>query len=286
MCSTALLIIDPQNDFHEGGSLAIDGALEDERRIAELINENGTKISNIFVTLDSHYPGHIAQPVYWKDSEGKPPSPFTTITLQDFKERRWVPSNPENERYMENYLQKLENGGKFRHIIWPVHCLVSTPGAEVVPVLKEALENWEKETLKQIRYVHKGLNNQTEMYSCFKAEVELPEDPRTGVNREVIFQLAAHDNILVCGQARSHCVNWSTRHLAENLPNQKLKSSIVILKDGMSSVKGFEAMGESFFVDMEAQGLKLMQVQEAKDWLAKMSAARNINARSKSCVIC
>ncbi len=54
MSKFALLIIDPQVDFHLGGSLPVNGADDDALRIAKFINENGDSISNIYVTLDSH----------------------------------------------------------------------------------------------------------------------------------------------------------------------------------------------------------------------------------------
>lgn len=61
----ALLIIDPQIDFHpEGGegalyhargSLAVEGANEDSSRIASFIQDHIHCIDDIFVTLDSHH---------------------------------------------------------------------------------------------------------------------------------------------------------------------------------------------------------------------------------------
>ena len=50
-----LLIIDPQIDFHPGGSLAVAGANEDSERIATFIASNQQIISEIYVTLDSHH---------------------------------------------------------------------------------------------------------------------------------------------------------------------------------------------------------------------------------------
>ena len=52
---TILLIIDPQNDFHPGGSLGVTGANEDSQRIADMISKNQTSIDEIYVTLDSHH---------------------------------------------------------------------------------------------------------------------------------------------------------------------------------------------------------------------------------------
>lgn len=52
---TALLIVDPQRDFHEGGSLAVPGATEDAGRIAQLITSHAESIDELIVTLDSHH---------------------------------------------------------------------------------------------------------------------------------------------------------------------------------------------------------------------------------------
>ena len=52
---TALLIVDPQRDFHEGGSLAVPGAIEDAGRIAQLITSHAESIDELIVTLDSHH---------------------------------------------------------------------------------------------------------------------------------------------------------------------------------------------------------------------------------------
>lgn len=52
---TALLIVDPQVDFHEGGSLGIPGATADSERIAKFITDNSDSIDELVVTLDSHH---------------------------------------------------------------------------------------------------------------------------------------------------------------------------------------------------------------------------------------
>lgn len=52
---TALLIVDPQMDFHEGGSLAVPGAAADAERIARMIADNSRMIDEIVVTMDSHH---------------------------------------------------------------------------------------------------------------------------------------------------------------------------------------------------------------------------------------
>ena len=66
-----LLIICPQKDFHEGGSLAVPGADADSKRIAEMImdEQNIHRIDEIYVALDSHYRTHIAHAICWKHVE-------------------------------------------------------------------------------------------------------------------------------------------------------------------------------------------------------------------------
>jgi nicotinamidase-related amidase len=74
---TVLLIIDPQVDFHPGGSLAVNGADEDSKRAAEMINNNINEIDEIFVTLDSH---HVSQSLSTEDS----PIPFASFKAKCF----------------------------------------------------------------------------------------------------------------------------------------------------------------------------------------------------------
>jgi hypothetical protein len=79
-----VLIIDPQIDFHFGGSMAINGANEDSERIAEFIKDNIPKIDEVFVTLDSHHRMHIAHGIFWKNESNESPTADTIITLGDF----------------------------------------------------------------------------------------------------------------------------------------------------------------------------------------------------------
>ena len=60
-----LLIIDPQNDFHPGGTLGVPGANEDSARVAAFIKDNVDHIDEIYVSLDSHHRIHYsdAQPL-------------------------------------------------------------------------------------------------------------------------------------------------------------------------------------------------------------------------------
>ncbi len=72
-----LLIIDPQVDFCDPmGALSVPGAATNRTRLAP-------KLDAIHVTLDSHHFGDIAHPIFWKDSAGNHPAPFTHVSPHD-----------------------------------------------------------------------------------------------------------------------------------------------------------------------------------------------------------
>jgi nicotinamidase-related amidase len=79
-----LVVIDPQNDFCDpSGSLFVAGANQDMSRLAKMVKRLGKKVDDIHVTLDSHRIVDISHPLWWKDSAGKHPAPFTMITAAD-----------------------------------------------------------------------------------------------------------------------------------------------------------------------------------------------------------
>jgi len=106
---TVLILIDVQNDFHPGGSLAVANADKDAERIASLIRrsirqttpgvgeDRASSIDRIMCTMDSHNTLHIANPGFWFSGEdyaqGKitHPNPFTVISSEDVKAKKWIP---------------------------------------------------------------------------------------------------------------------------------------------------------------------------------------------------
>ncbi|CAM9434518.1 unnamed protein product [Discosporangium mesarthrocarpum] len=251
---TALLIIDPQNDFHPGGSLAVSGSDADAERIAAVIDDHAEDIAEIFVTLDSHHRMDIAHPKFWKGADGSSPPPFTLITQEDLEAGRWLPVEEANLDHCKGYARKLKEGGRFTLCIWPEHCLIGTPGHAIYPGINRALQDWAVSKRKTVTYIHKGQSTLTEHYSCFRAEVMLEDDPSTGLNTGLIAELGIFERVLICGQALSHCVNFSTRDLAANWDPSRL-GDLVLMRDGTSSVPGFEEAGEMFVKDMVDMGV-------------------------------
>lgn len=100
--SAALLVIDPQNDFCEGGRLAVAGGAG----IMPLINRLAARFDRVIVTQDWHTPDQIS---FASNHPGA--APFTEIEV-----------------------------AYGRQMLWPDHCLQGTPGADFNPDVSPTVE--------------------------------------------------------------------------------------------------------------------------------------------------
>ena len=91
----ALLVIDPQNDFCEGGSLAVAGGAG----IMPLINRLAERFTRVVLTQDWHTPDQIS---FASNHPGA--APFTEIEV-----------------------------AYGRQMLWPDHCIQGAPGADFHP---------------------------------------------------------------------------------------------------------------------------------------------------------
>lgn len=98
MPNEALIVVDMQNDFCEGGALAVPGGNAIVPRVNQLI----AQADHVVLTQDWHPPGHASFASSWEGSE-----PFST---RDF------PYGPQT--------------------LWPTHCVQGTRGAEFHAGLK------------------------------------------------------------------------------------------------------------------------------------------------------
>ena len=97
MPNEALIVVDMQNDFCEGGALAVPGA----NGILPLVNRLIGRHDHVILTQDWHPPGHASFASSWTGAE-----PFSTVKF---------PYGPQT--------------------LWPDHCVQGTPGAEFHPGL-------------------------------------------------------------------------------------------------------------------------------------------------------
>lgn len=285
MRNIQLFVIDPQGSFcnvvdpseqqivHDG-ELCVQGANGDMNRLADFLNRSQDLFNDVHVTLDSHHSVHIAHPIWFKDSVGNHVQPFTlmshdngvikgvnAITQEDLGEFKCTA--PSLTKWTTDYLDSLKSQGRYLHCIWPYHCLIGTPGHNIVADFKNALINWERKNFATINMVTKGSNPKTEHFSAVKAEVVDPHDSTTHLNTNFINLIMDADEILIAGEALSHCVAWTIEDIANQFSNGTLGDKdefirkCVLLQDCSSSVTGFEQMGDDFVKRMSARGMKL-----------------------------
>lgn len=261
MTTTHLLVIDPQNDFCDlpaphAPALPVPGADADMRRLAHVIDTAGDALDAITVTLDSHHRLDIAHPTFWRRADGGAPSPFTAITAAQLRAGEFVPRDPAARQRAQAYLDALEAGGRYTLMVWPVHCEVGTWGHNLHAAVQAACAAWEERRARTVEHVFKGLNPWTEHYSAVQAEVPLPDDEGTQLNRALLDRLGGAGRIVVAGEAGSHCVRATVEHLVEHGLAGRA-DRLVLLTDAMSPVSGFEAQQAAFLAAMAQRGARL-----------------------------
>jgi nicotinamidase/pyrazinamidase len=272
-----LLIIDPQNDFCDlpeqyrpvlpsgeraAPALPVPGAHQDMLRVAELIERAGTALTDITITLDSHQHLDIAHPTFWQTAAGEPVSPFTPITAEDVTSGRYVPRLPGARERAVAYMEQLERQGRYRHMVWPVHCEIGSWGHNVHGALRAAYNGWEERTLGVVGKVVKGENPWTEHYSAIQAEVPVADDASTQQNEALVRSLKGADRVYITGEAGSHCVKATTEHLVEQLSAAE-RAKLSLVTDCMSPVAGFEDQQRDFVQRMQALGVRTITAAAA-----------------------
>ena len=279
--SSHLLIIDPQNDFCDlpeayrpelppGGraapSLPVPGAHQDMLRVARLIEAAGAHLSDITLTLDSHHHLDIAHPTFWQAAGGEPVAPFTQIAAAEVRQGLFVPRVPGARERALRYLEKLEEQGRYRHMVWPIHCEIGSWGHNVHAALRAAYNAWEERTVGIVHKVVKGENPWTEHYSAIEAEVPDESDPSTALNQALVTKLRRAERLYIAGEAGSHCVKATVEHLVLRLSDAELRR-LVLITDCVSPVSGFENAYQRFLSDMRARGVATKTAAEVEQEL-------------------
>lgn len=265
MKQTHLLMIDPQWDFcHPTGKLSVAGADKDMERLAEFIRRNGQKIADIHCTLDSHQTIHVAHPIFWKNSKGEHPAPFSLISAEDVRKGVWTTTAAQWAAKGLHYVEQLEKHGRYQLCIWPPHCIIGSRGAALMPEISDALIEWETKHFAKVDYVPKGSNFFTEHYSAVQADVPDDSDNTTKLNTDLITILSQADEILITGEALSHCVANTVTDIANNFGDDNIKK-FVLLKDTSSAVPVGPGpqMAADFVKAMTKRG---MSVTTTADW--------------------
>ncbi len=253
---TALVLIDYQHDFvNPTGALAVPGAQDDVARLLTWLGAH--EITTLYVSLDTHLPLHIFYPAWWQDAEGKTVAPFTAITVDDVESGRFIAQfDPDWSLY---YVKQLARSAQKELMIWPHHTMLGTLGHTLPLALSEAITQHSIAHRTQPVYVMKGLSRRTECYSLFGAEVVDPEDPASRFNLPLLEAITAHDRVYIAGEAKSHCVLESLKHLLHYAPERA--NRLHLLHNCTSSVAhptiDFDTLAEAELAAMQKLGLNL-----------------------------
>ncbi len=153
----ALIIVDMQNDFMPGGALGVPGA----DKIVDLINSLMTQFPLVVASQDWHPSDHVS---FASSHPGKKPGDVIKVQAQD-------------------------------QVLWPVHCVRDTFGAELVNGLNK----------KQIaKFFHKGTDKNIDSYSSFFDNARLKS---TGLGEYLKSQNVT--DVYLVGVATDYCILYS-----------------------------------------------------------------------------
>ena len=198
---------------------------------------------------------YYATQAWWTGGSLYAPNLATHMEVE-LRSGRWTTTHPGAWDRTVAYLEALEAGGRYPHVVWPEHCLIGTEGHAVHPKLMEALREWE-ERFALVDFVTKGSNPWTEHFSAVQAEVPDPEDPGTQVNTALVRTLEDADVVLLAGEASSHCLANTVRDIAAHFADPRWVKKLVLLEDATSPVPGFESYATDFVRDMTALGMSI-----------------------------
>lgn len=260
-----LLIIDPQNDFCDslGAALPVAGANADSRRLSRFINF--VPPDQITVTLDSHPSVAVERTTFWQQADGAAVAPFTFVTLAEVRAGTYRPRNMAVLSDVTAMLKRLAQTGREGMVVWPVHCVTGTWGHNIQPELMQALNDWEFDRQRAVRKVLKGEYYLTEHFGVFEADAPEETIASTLFNVPLAEALiAGASTLVIAGQASSHCVAASFDQLARYISQSGMNiRRLIVLKDCMSPVPGFETLADEFLARAARFGAELLSAHEA-----------------------
>jgi len=200
----ALIIVDLQNDFLPGGALAVPHGNE----VIPLANELQQRFELVLATQDWHPPNHGS---FAANHSGKKPG----------------------DRIMLDGIEQ---------ILWPVHCVQNTNGAEFAPSF---------DTSRIAHIFHKGIDPKIDSYSTFFDNAHRRE---TGLAD--YLKKRAINEIYLMGLALDYCVKYST------LDARQLGLNTYVIVDGCRGIELEAGDIERAIDEMKRVGAVLLQSSE------------------------
>jgi len=199
-----LIIVDVQNDFLPGGALAVPRGDE----IVSLANDLQKRFELVVATQDWHPPDHGS---FAANHAGKKPG----------------------DRIMLDGIEQ---------ILWPVHCVQNTTGAEFAPGL---------ETERFARIFQKGIDPKIDSYSTF---FDNAHRRATGL-ADYLRQRGVTD-IYICGLALDYCVKYSV------LDARQLGFNADVIVDACRGINLAPGDVDLAIKEMQASGARIMRSDE------------------------
>ena len=197
----ALIIVDLQNDFLPGGALPVPHGDE----VIPLANELQQRFALVLATQDWHPPDHGS----------------------------FAPNHPGKKPGDRIILDGIEQ------ILWPVHCVQNTHGAEFAPSF---------ETSRIAHVFHKGVDPRIDSYSTF---FDNAHRRRTGLGE--YLKERSIDDIYLLGLALDYCVKYSA------LDARQLGFNTHIILDGCRGIGLEPGDLERAIDEMRKAGSSLLQ---------------------------
>ena len=214
----ALLIIDEQNDFIEGGSLAVQGGEKAALNTADFIRDNLHDLAYIFCSRDAHPANHIGFNIAWKENIPL----YTSITEQEVRDGKYTPRYGSREEVAD--LIKLHGPVT----IWPEHCIFNSQGYLYPYYLMDAIWEWTEETGSQPYFADKGKNPLFEEYAAFDGmEKDVFQAKVLGMS---LWNKKSVSELYVAGIAKDVCVANTVKL------HKELRSKMVFLDDCMATI--------------------------------------------------
>jgi nicotinamidase/pyrazinamidase len=203
----ALLVVDIQNGFIEESELPVPGG----REVIPVINRLMPLFDVVVASQDWHPPGHGS---FHTRHPGA--SPYDLGTL----------------------------GGK-EQILWPVHCVQGTRGAQFAPGIKT-------EFFQAV--IRKGMDPEVDSYSVFYDNHHLNPSGLQGYLKE-----RGVGRIFLAGLALDFCVRYSARDALE------FTSEIFVIEDACRGVAAESVVGTKR--EFAEKGIRLIQSPEVENFL-------------------
>lgn len=273
-----LTLVDMNRDFCDpNGSLAVAGAMSDQRRQVEFIYRHMRYLKQIILTADSHPTTMVTTPHFLIDSNGNHPEPkVTTFEESDFVKGKWrvnptivsmLPGGYTEEfinEFLAYYSQKLVELERPQLRTWPEHCRTATRGQSLMGVLDEAVmfHEYVRGTINPV--ITKGESPYLECFSALGPDILTFHDgtpiPLAQENRRLLDNIFLAEAWIVGGQASTHCVPATVLRVLEKQP--WLAKATYYLEDAMSPVEGLEFLADEAKVKLSALGVHFVKTTD------------------------